>query len=95
MTSEETVKKPENLSWEEAAVLPGAALTGNQALFVHVNSEMNAGEQEKRKEVLVTDVSGGVVMYLMQFCCSGGISGYSGHELESAERGVFEWHWRA
>ncbi|KAJ3499203.1 hypothetical protein NLG97_g513 [Lecanicillium saksenae] len=69
VTSEEAVKKPENLSWEEAAALPGSALTADQALFTHAGLETVA---EQPKRVLVTGASGCVGMYLVQFAVAAG-----------------------
>lgn len=69
VTSEEAVKKPENLTWEEAAALPGSALTADQALFNHAGLE-TATDQPKR--VLITGASGCVGMYLVQFAVAAG-----------------------
>ncbi|QKX61996.1 uncharacterized protein TRUGW13939_09152 [Talaromyces rugulosus] len=70
VTSEETVKKPDNLSWEEAAALPGSAITADQALFVHAGLEATA--EKGVKQVLITGASGGVAMYLVQFAVAAG-----------------------
>ncbi|KAI9661956.1 MAG: putative secondary metabolism biosynthetic enzyme [Bathelium mastoideum] len=67
--SEEAVKKPDNLSWEEAAALPGAAITADQALFMHAGLETTA---QPPKRVLITGASGGVGMYLVQFAVAAG-----------------------
>ncbi|KAI4197401.1 MAG: hypothetical protein LQ350_005952 [Teloschistes chrysophthalmus] len=73
VTSEEAVRKPANLSWEEAAALPGSALTADQALFMHAGlSETAAAPQQPRKRVLITGASGGVGMYLVQFAVAAG-----------------------
>ncbi|KXX75273.1 Reticulon-4-interacting protein 1, mitochondrial [Madurella mycetomatis] len=69
VTSEEAVRKPDNLSWEEAAALPASALTADQALFVHAGLE-TAAQQPKR--ILITGASGGVGMYLVQFAVAAG-----------------------
>ncbi|KAI3391681.1 hypothetical protein diail_6960 [Diaporthe ilicicola] len=69
VTSEETVKKPDNLSWEEAAALPGSALTADQALFVHAGLERPA---QQPKRVMITGASGGIGMYLVQFAVAAG-----------------------
>ena len=69
VTSEEAARKPENLSWEEAAALPGSALTADQALFMHAGLE-TAAQQPKR--VLITGASGGIGMYLVQFAVAAG-----------------------
>ena len=70
VTREETVKKPEHLSWEEAAALPGSALTADQALFKH--GQLPATAENGQKRVLITGASGGVGMYLVQFAVSAG-----------------------
>ncbi|KAL8919476.1 MAG: hypothetical protein Q9208_006761 [Pyrenodesmia sp. 3 TL-2023] len=69
VTSEEAVKKPANLSWEEAAALPGSALTADQALFMHAGLEKAA---QHPKRVLITGASGGIGMYLVQFAVAAG-----------------------
>lgn len=69
VTSEEAVRKPENLSWEEAAALPGSAITADQALFVHAGLETRA---QQPKRILITGASGGVSMYLVQFAVAAG-----------------------
>lgn len=70
VTSEEAVKKPDNLSWEEAAALPGSAITADQALFMHAGLEATAKNGEK--QILITGASGGVAMYLVQFAVAAG-----------------------
>jgi NADPH:quinone reductase-like Zn-dependent oxidoreductase len=67
--SEEVARKPDNLSWEEAATIPASAITADQALFVHAGLE-NTALQPKR--VLITGASGGVGMYLVQFAVAAG-----------------------
>lgn len=69
VTSEEAAKKPENLSWEEAAAIPASAITADQALFVHAGLEQNA---KQPKRILITGASGGVGMYLAQFAIAAG-----------------------
>jgi NADPH:quinone reductase-like Zn-dependent oxidoreductase len=69
VTTEEAAKKPDNLSWEEAAALPASALTADQALFVHGGLETSP---QQPKRVLITGASGGVGMYLVQFAVAAG-----------------------
>lgn len=69
VTTEEAVQKPDSLSWEEAAAIPGSAITADQALFVHAELE-NPATQPKR--VLITGASGGVGTYLVQFATAAG-----------------------
>jgi NADPH:quinone reductase-like Zn-dependent oxidoreductase len=69
VTTEEAVKKPDNLSWEEAAALPGSAITADQALFMHAALETTA---QQPKRVLITGASGGIGMYLVQFAVVAG-----------------------
>lgn len=71
VTTEETVRKPENLSWEEAAAIPGSALTADQALFKHVGLKPVAA-QEQKKRVLVTGAAGGIGTFLVQFAVLAG-----------------------
>ncbi len=70
VTSEEAIRKPDHLSWEEAAALPGSALTADQALFMHAGVETTARHDPKR--VLITGASGGIGMYLVQFAIAAG-----------------------
>lgn len=53
------VKKPEYLSWEEAAALPLAGLTAYRALFTR-------GEATSADNILVTGVGGGVALFAFQ-----------------------------
>jgi len=69
VTTEEAVKKPASLSWEEAAALPGAALTADQALFMHAGLELRP---QHARRVLITGASGGVAMYLVRFAVAAG-----------------------
>lgn len=69
VTTEETVKKPNYLSWEDAAVLGTSALTADQALFVHAGIETTA---QQPKRVLVTGASGGIGMFVVQFAVAAG-----------------------
>lgn len=68
-TREETVKKPANLTWEEAAAIPGSAITADQALFLHAGLELNT---KSPKQVLITGASGGVAMYMVRFAAAAG-----------------------
>ncbi len=65
VTTEEAVKKPDSVSWEEAAAIPGSAITADQALFRHVGLEPTAEEGHKR--ILITGAAGGIGTYLVQF----------------------------
>lgn len=69
VTNEEAVKKPDNLTWEEAAALPASALTADQALFTHAGLETTT---QQPKRVLITGASGGVGTYLVQFAVAAG-----------------------
>lgn len=72
VTTEEAVKKPDNLSWEEAAAIPGSAITADQALFRHVGlpTAMKNGDEQKR--VLITGAAGGIGTFLVQFAALAG-----------------------
>jgi NADPH:quinone reductase-like Zn-dependent oxidoreductase len=63
--TEEAVKKPGNLSWEEAAGIPGSAIMADQALFRHVGLETVA--QNGQKRVMITGAGGGIGTFLVQF----------------------------
>jgi NADPH:quinone reductase-like Zn-dependent oxidoreductase len=68
--TEEAVKKPDNLSWEEAAAIPGSAITADQALFRHVGLETAA--QNGQKRVMITGAGGGIGTFLVQFAVLAG-----------------------
>ncbi|KAJ5311365.1 hypothetical protein N7476_007225 [Penicillium atrosanguineum] len=68
--TEEAVKKPDNLSWEEAAAIPGSAITADQALFRHTELETTA--QNGPKRVLITGAGGGIGTFLVQFAVLAG-----------------------
>lgn len=70
VTTEEAVKKPDSLSWEEAAAIPGSAITADQALFRHVGLETTAKNGQKR--VLITGAGGGIGTFLVQFAVLAG-----------------------
>ncbi|HEY1763851.1 MAG TPA: zinc-binding dehydrogenase [Opitutaceae bacterium] len=57
--------KPGHLTWEEAAALPLAGLTGWRALFSR--SRLGPGER-----VLVTGIGGGVALFVLQFAVASG-----------------------
>jgi NADPH:quinone reductase-like Zn-dependent oxidoreductase len=57
--------KPAHLSWEEAAALPLAGLTGWRALVTR--AQMGAGDR-----VLVTGIGGGVALAALQFAVASG-----------------------
>jgi NADPH:quinone reductase-like Zn-dependent oxidoreductase len=69
VNTEETVKKPDSLTWEEAAALPGSAITADQALFVHAKLEISPKEP---KRVLITGAGGGIGTYLVKFAVAAG-----------------------
>lgn len=69
VTKEETVRKPDSLSWEEAAALPGSAITADQALFVHAGLPTTT---DHAKRILITGASGGVGMRLVEFAALAG-----------------------
>nr|WP_026976150.1 zinc-binding dehydrogenase [Alicyclobacillus contaminans] len=58
--ADHVAKKPDHLSFEEAGVLPLAALTAYRALFTR-------GELHQGQTVLLPGVGGGVATYLVQF----------------------------
>jgi NADPH2:quinone reductase len=70
VTTEEAVKKPDKLSWEEAAAIPGSALTADQALFKHVGLE--PAVQNGQNRVLITGAAGGIGTFLVQFAVLAG-----------------------
>lgn len=70
--TDEAVKKPDNLSWEEAAAIPGSALTADQALFRHVGLGTAVNEKAKQKRVLITGAAGGIGTFLVQFAVLAG-----------------------
>ncbi|KAI0204325.1 quinone reductase [Astrocystis sublimbata] len=70
VTTDEAVKKPDSLSWEEAATIPGSALTADQALFRHVGLETDARTGQKR--VLITGAAGGIGFFLVRFAVLAG-----------------------
>ncbi|KAJ5135405.1 uncharacterized protein N7515_004683 [Penicillium bovifimosum] len=70
VTTEEAVKKPDNLSWEEAAAIPGSALTADQALFRHVG--LDDAAQNGQKRILITGPAGGIGTFLVQFAVLAG-----------------------
>jgi NADPH:quinone reductase-like Zn-dependent oxidoreductase len=57
--------KPAHLSFEEAAALPLAGLTGYRALFGR--AKLQAGER-----VLITGIGGGVALFVLQFAVAAG-----------------------
>ncbi|MCU0355535.1 MAG: zinc-binding dehydrogenase [Cytophagales bacterium] len=61
--------KPPHLSWEQAAALPLAGLTGYRALFSRAGAQ--CGEK-----VLVTGVGGGVALLVLQFAVAAGATVY-------------------
>ncbi|KAI0448683.1 quinone reductase [Xylaria acuta] len=69
VTTEEAVRKPGNMTWEEAAALQGSAHIADQALFMHAGLETTA---QQPKRILITGASGGVGMYIVQFAVAAG-----------------------
>jgi len=60
ISADQIEKKPSYLSWEEAGVLPLAALTGYRALFTRAKAE--AG-----KTIFIPGIGGGVATMMLQF----------------------------
>ncbi|WP_408009659.1 zinc-binding dehydrogenase [Pseudalkalibacillus sp. A8] len=58
--AEHVEPKPEHLSWEEAGVLPLAALTAYRALFTR-------GKIEEGQHVLLPGVGSGVITFILQY----------------------------
>lgn len=58
-------KKPDHMTWEEAAALPLAGLTAYRALFTRAG--LRSGDR-----VLVSGVGGGVAQFALQFACAAG-----------------------
>lgn len=58
--AENLIEKPKHLSFEEAAALPLAGLTGYRALFTQ-------GELQESQTVLLTGIGGGVATIMLQF----------------------------
>ncbi len=58
--AEHVESKPEHLSWEEAGVLPLAALTAYRALFTR-------GKIEEGQHVLLPGVGSGVITFILQY----------------------------
>ncbi|GFG14806.1 probable zinc-binding oxidoreductase, mitochondrial [Aspergillus lentulus] len=72
----ETTRKPETLTWEEAACLPLSGLTAYQALFEHAGLPFPGAvgaEEMIGKRVLITGSSGGVGIYLVQLAAIAGL----------------------
>lgn len=61
--------KPEHLTWEQAAALPLAGLTGFRAL-------MKRARAKSGENVLITGVGGGVALFCMQFAIAAGCNTY-------------------
>ena len=78
VTEDEVVRKPERLTWEEAASLPLSGLTAFEALFEHAGIPLPAGPGErknklKNQRILITGSSGGVGIYLVQLAAMAGL----------------------
>jgi NADPH:quinone reductase-like Zn-dependent oxidoreductase len=67
--SENVRKKPQHLSFEQAAALPMAGLTAYRALF-------RRGKLKKHQKVFITGIGGGVAMLALQFAIAAGCSVY-------------------
>lgn len=65
MDASHVAPKPKYLTWEEAGVLPLAALTAYRALFTR-------GRISPRQTVLIPGAGGGVATYLVQFAKAAG-----------------------
>lgn len=63
--AQNVVKKPANLTWEEAGVLPLAALTGYRALFTRGN--LQAGQH-----LLLPGIGSGVATFILQMAKAAG-----------------------
>lgn len=66
---ENVFQKPQYLSWEEAGVLPLAALTAYRALFTR-------GKIHHNMKVLIPGIGGGVATFLLQFAKAVGATVY-------------------
>ena len=64
---ENLAEKPPHLSFEEAAALPLAGLTGYRALFTQ-------GQLQESQTVLLTGIGGGVATIMLQFACAAGVN---------------------
>lgn len=62
---ENVYKKPDYLSWEEAAAIPLAALTAYRALFTR-------GQLQKNDTVLIPGIGSGVALYALQIAVAYG-----------------------
>ncbi|WP_047153957.1 zinc-binding dehydrogenase [Aneurinibacillus tyrosinisolvens] len=65
ISAEQVELKPAYLSWEEAGVLPLAAVTAYRALFTR-------GQLQSGQTVLIPGAGGGVATYLIQFAKAAG-----------------------
>lgn len=63
--AENAVPKPTKLTWEEAGVLPLAALTGYRALFTR-------GKLESGQHVLIPGIGSGVAIFMLQMAKAAG-----------------------
>jgi zinc-binding alcohol dehydrogenase/oxidoreductase len=61
--------KPASLTWEEAAAIPLAALTGYRALFTK-------GQVKQGDKVLITGIGGGVALMILQMALAAGAEVY-------------------
>jgi zinc-binding alcohol dehydrogenase/oxidoreductase len=87
------VPKPKHLTFEQAAALPLAGLTGYRALFTKCGAK--AGEK-----VLVSGIGGGVALFVLQFAVAAGcevwVTSGSDEKIEKAKKlgakGGFNYH---
>ncbi|PLN74648.1 hypothetical protein BDW42DRAFT_181908 [Aspergillus taichungensis] len=78
VTEDEVARKPERLTWEEAASLPLSGLTAFEALFEHARIPLPAEQGKadrklKGQRLLITGSSGGVGIYLVQMAAMAGL----------------------
>ncbi|HTO02130.1 MAG TPA: zinc-binding dehydrogenase [Opitutus sp.] len=62
---EQLAEKPRNLSWEQAAAVPLAGLTGWRAL-------VSRAQLQPKEKVLITGIGGGVALFVLQFAVAHG-----------------------
>ncbi|KXT15914.1 hypothetical protein AC579_5516 [Pseudocercospora musae] len=80
--NDEFARKPEDLSWEQAACLPMSAMTADQGLFVDAAFNRSGPS----KTVLVTGAAGGVGMYVVQ------LARFAGHKVTAATSSIARDH---
>lgn len=68
----EIARKPEKLSWEEAAAVPLSAQTAYEALLhagVSLSGDESGEVKKQQTSILITGAAGGVGVYLVQLAC--------------------------